>query len=61
MVNFLGKKLSEDQFKDLKEHLKFENVQKNDAMNFEDVRKMGMMNKEGQFMRKGVFFIIEKC
>ena len=54
MVTFLGKKLSKDQFKDLKEHLKFENVQKNDAMNFEDVRKMGMMNKEGQFIRKGV-------
>ena len=53
MARFLGKDLSEDQLNRLMEHLKFENIRKNEAVNNESGKKMGMMNEDGNFIRKG--------
>ena len=53
MANFLGKELTEDQIDRLNQHLKFENIQKNDAVNNERYRKAGMSDNEGKFIRKG--------
>jgi len=53
MAKFLGKDLSEDQLNRLMEHLKFENIRKNESVNNESGKKMGMMNEDGNFIRKG--------
>ena len=53
MAKFLGKDLCEDQLNRLMEHLKFENIRKNEADNNESGKKMGMMNEDGNFIRKG--------
>ena len=54
MAFFLGKELSEDQLDRLKEHLQFENIQKNETVNMEEMRKIGFLNDGGQFIRKGI-------
>lgn len=53
VAKFLGKELTEEQLDRLREHLRFENLQKNEAVNNEFGKKMGVMNTEGRFMRKG--------
>lgn len=53
MANFLNKKLSHDQLDRLKDHLRFENMRENDAVNNESGKKLGIMNEDGKFMRKG--------
>lgn len=50
---FLGKKLSGEQLVRLTAHLQFENFAKNESVNFEAGKKMGFMNQEGHFIRKG--------
>ena len=55
MSKYLGKDLSEDQMDRLREHLQFENVKKNESINMESGKKIGMMNKDGSFIRKGNF------
>ena len=54
MASFLGKELSEDQLDRLKEHLQFENIQKNETVNMEEMRKIGFLNDGGQCIRKGI-------
>ena len=53
MAEFLGKGLSQDQLDRLREHLKFENIEKNEAVNNEHGKKIGYMNEDGKFIRKG--------
>ena len=53
MATFLGKDLSQDQLDRSREHLKFENIEKNEAVNNEHGKKIGYMNEEGKFIRKG--------
>ncbi len=55
MAKFLGKDLSQDQLDRLREHLKFENIEKNESVNFEHGKKTGFMNEDqGKFIRKGI-------
>ncbi len=55
IATFLGKEVSGDQLMRLKEHLKFENIQKNNAVNNEErFQKLGFANDEGKFIRKGI-------
>jgi hypothetical protein len=53
VARFLGKSLSEDQLEKLTQHLTFENLSKNSAVNKEDGKTSGSFNENGQFMRKG--------
>ncbi|XP_046447169.1 sulfotransferase 1 family member D1-like [Daphnia pulex] len=53
VAQFLGKSLSEDQLGKLTQHLTFENLSKNSAVNKEDGKTSGSFNENGQFMRKG--------
>jgi len=54
MAKFLGKDLSQEQLDRLREHLKFENIEKNEAVNNEHGKKTGFMNEDqGKFIRKG--------
>ena len=55
IASFLGKEISEDQLLCLKEHLKFENIQKNNTVNNEErFQKLGFASDEGKFIRKGI-------
>lgn len=54
IAKFLNKPLKKEQLDTLAEHLKFENFQKNESVNFEAGKKMvGFMNQDLNFMRKG--------
>ena len=56
MAQFLGKTLTRDQVQRLTDHLQFGQFEKNESVNFEDVRKAGIgMNKDAstKFIRKG--------
>nr|CAH0104482.1 unnamed protein product [Daphnia galeata] len=50
---FLGKSYSDEVMAKLTEHLKFDNFQKNESVNNESGKKMGAMNEDGRFIRKG--------
>ena len=54
VARFLGKPLTEENMTKLLEHLKFENISKNESVNFEIGKKIGFMNLDGAFMRKGI-------
>ncbi len=54
MAAFLGKSYSDEVMAKLTEHLKFDNFQKNESVNNESGKKMGAMNEDGRFIRKGV-------
>lgn len=51
---FLGKPLSEDQLTKLTEHLRFDNFAKNETVNCEIGKEIGLMNNSGNFIRKGI-------
>nr|CAH0099007.1 unnamed protein product [Daphnia galeata] len=53
VATFLGKSLSEEQLTGLREHLKFDKFSKNESVNMEMVRKLGGINPDGHFIRKG--------
>ena len=53
MATFLKKSLSEEQLNKLVEHLSFEQLKMNDAVNNEGGKRVGRLNPEGHFMRKG--------
>ncbi|XP_077289156.1 luciferin sulfotransferase-like isoform X2 [Arctopsyche grandis] len=57
VASFLGKPCSEEQLLKLADHLSFENMKKNPAVNYEPVcemnKKLGLINAEGSFMRSG--------
>ena len=54
VATFLDKTLSEDQLDKLTEHLRFDNFEKNEAVNNEFGKKIGFMNQDGKFIRKGM-------
>ncbi|XP_046437572.1 sulfotransferase 1B1-like [Daphnia pulex] len=53
VATFLDKSLSEEQLKNLKEHLKFDTFSKNESVNMEMAKKLGGFNPDGHFIRKG--------
>jgi len=53
VADFLDKKLTDDQLTTLTEHLRFDNFKKNESVNNEVGKKMGWMNPDGKFIRKG--------
>lgn len=53
VAKFLNKPLSEEKLARLLEHLKFENISKNESVNLENGKKMGFMNQDGHFIRRG--------
>ena len=54
VVNFLGKKLTDQQLAKLTDHLRFDNFEKNPSVNNEDGKKQGFFNEDGKFCRKGI-------
>ena len=54
VAEFLGKSLSEEQLVKLTEHLRFDNFEKNEAVNNEGAKKSGAFNLDGKFVRKGI-------
>ena len=60
MASFLGKKPTEEQLIKLTNHLRFDSFKKNEAVNNEKYKEMGIFEKEGHFIRNGclpIFFI----
>ena len=53
VAQFLGKSLSENQLEKLVQHLTFENLSKNSAVNKEEGKTSGSFHEDGNFMRKG--------
>ena len=53
MAKFLNKPLTEEQLNRLTEHLRFDNFKKNEAVNNEAPKKMGLFHNDGHFIRKG--------
>ena len=54
MAKFLNKQLSEEQINQLREHLRFENFQKNESVNNEAAKKIGAFHNDGRFIRNGI-------
>uniref|UniRef100_A0A1B6MHB2 Sulfotransferase domain-containing protein n=2 Tax=Graphocephala atropunctata TaxID=36148 RepID=A0A1B6MHB2_9HEMI len=56
-AKFLGKEINDDQIVQLSDHLSFEKMKNNPAVNFEDhinmLKDMGLGDKNGTFMRNG--------
>jgi len=50
---FLNKPLSDEQVETLQNHLDINNFRNNPAVNNEDLKTMGLLEKEGSFIRKG--------
>ncbi len=61
MAKFLGRKLTEDQFSKLTEHSYFENFSKNEWVNYEQLKKYGIMKRDGKFIRKGMIIFTNTC
>jgi len=53
VAKFLNKKLTEDQINLLREHLRFDNFQKNESVNNEAAKKVGEFHNDGRFIRNG--------
>jgi Sulfotransferase domain len=53
LATFLGKSLTDEQLKELTQHLRFDSFSKNEAVNNEIAKEIGFMNPEGHFIRKG--------
>lgn len=54
VANFLNKDVTEEQVTKLCDHLKFENFKKNDAVNFENIKELGVFAQDEQFVRRGI-------
>ena len=53
VAQFLDKKLTDQQLDQLTEHLRFDNFSKNEAVNNEFAKDLGIMSPNGHFIRKG--------
>lgn len=60
MVHFLGKSLTEEQLTRLTDHLRIDQFAKNEAVNYEVCKELGIMNNSGHFIRKGNRPLFEK-
>lgn len=45
--------MSEEELERLREHLRFDNFAKNDAVNNEFAKELGVIRSQGHFIRKG--------
>ena len=50
---FLNQKPTDEQLDKITEHLRFDNFEKNESVNNEIGKKLGWMNEDGKFIRKG--------
>ncbi len=50
---FLNQTPTDEQLDKITEHLRFDNFEKNESVNNEPVKKLGLMNLDGKFIRKG--------
>jgi estrone sulfotransferase len=50
---FLNQTPSDEQLDKITEHLRFDNFEKNESVNNEIGKKLGMMYPDGKFIRKG--------
>jgi malate/lactate dehydrogenase len=50
---FLNQTPSDEQLDKITEHLRFDNFEKNESVNNEIGKKLGWMNEDGKFIRKG--------
>ena len=57
IADFLGKKLTDEQVTNIKEHCRFENMKENSAVNYFRT-ELGVVDSEGskQMLRKGIQF-----
>jgi hypothetical protein len=53
VVAFLNQTPTDEQLNKITEHLRFDNFEKNESVNNEPVKKLGLMNLDGKFIRKG--------
>jgi len=53
IANFLGKSLTDQQLTKLTEHLGFDSMKKNSAVNNEIGKEFGILKQQGHFIRKG--------
>ena len=61
MGNFLGKLPPTDaQLEELTDYLRFDNFRKMEAVNKEEGKGLGTMNKDGAFIRKGITIVVKK-
>ena len=58
MATYLGRDLSESQLDRLREHLKFDSIEKNPTVNNEGALKSGNLNDEFKFMRTGMAYML---
>lgn len=65
IANFIGKTLQEERLSALVNHLRFDAMAKNEAVNGESLKLVGVVNEEGHFIRKGSIQFIriqsQKC
>jgi hypothetical protein len=54
---FLNHTPTDEQLDKITEHLRFDNFEKNASVNNESLKKLGRMNQEGKFIRKGMEII----
>ena len=60
VANFLGKSLTEEQLTELTAHLRIDKFKKNEAVNYENYKKIGLIEQEGHFVRKGEYFFRQR-
>ncbi|KAK4026522.1 hypothetical protein OUZ56_015517 [Daphnia magna] len=53
VATFLNQSPTDEQLDKITEHLRFDNFQQNEAVNNEAGKKMGWLNPDGRFIRKG--------
>ncbi|CAH4037214.1 sulfotransferase 1C4-like [Pieris brassicae] len=53
VCDFFGKKYSDDQIAKLCDHLTFDNFKNNPSVNFDLMKKIGLMHTDKEFVRKG--------
>jgi len=53
VADFMEKPLSDEQLDLMTQHLRFDSFSKNEAVNMETPKKMGLFNEDGNFCRKG--------
>ena len=58
MAAFLGKSPTQEQLAKLQDHLRFESMSKNESVNREFFKTIGVARKDGAFIRKGSTYFL---
>lgn len=58
VATFLNQSPTDEQLDKITEHLRFDNFQQNEAVNNEAGKKMGWLNPDGRFIRKGTKVLV---